>query len=367
MAKNIDFQKLAELLVEINEQFSDLSDSDLKTDPLQLELLEATASYFAANVAVYRRSIEQGFTFEQVADVSDDASLQESKIVEEQQVPLVDILEATPFKEENPIIPQEIVSELAVEEKIESDPYSDEKTDNEPITSSIISEIPAPPTPEVKFDFEKIDFSDAADKEPKEEEHFTKSPLESFQFENSSQVEENALEKPSESVESVEDVFSEIDVNVDSTMIDNSRLNDLSVTEAEKHVELPGKISYTTESEDEKQPLAEPSRPLTLNEIIANQQKQNVSNHSTTEKSDFNRIVDLKTSISLNDKLLFIKDLFNGYSLAYSEAIEILNRFDDFASADAFLQANYYLKNNWNAKPETVEKLYSILNKKYNN
>jgi hypothetical protein len=76
-------------------------------------------------------------------------------------------------------------------------------------------------------------------------------------------------------------------------------------------------------------------------------------------------VLDIKTAINLNDKLLFIKDLFNGYSLAYSEAVELLNRFDNFAEADAFLQSNYALKNGWSEKPQTVEKLYAILRKRF--
>ncbi|WP_140939073.1 hypothetical protein [Sphingobacterium lumbrici] len=111
-----------------------------------------------------------------------------------------------------------------------------------------------------------------------------------------------------------------------------------------------------------------PSRPLTLNEMIQ-QQKQTGTNFTqqfqTSTSSD--RILDLKSAISLNDKLLFIKDLFNGYSLAYSEAVELLNRFDNFAEADAFLQSNYALKNGWSEKPQTVDKLYVILRKKFLN
>ncbi|GGH29396.1 hypothetical protein FAZ19_20555 [Sphingobacterium alkalisoli] len=111
-----------------------------------------------------------------------------------------------------------------------------------------------------------------------------------------------------------------------------------------------------------------PTRPLTLNEMIQ-QQKQTGTNFTqqfqTSASSE--RILDLKSAISLNDKLLFIKDLFNGYSLAYSEAIELLNRFDNFSEADAFLQSNYALKNGWSEKPQTVDKLYVVLRKKFIN
>jgi len=76
-------------------------------------------------------------------------------------------------------------------------------------------------------------------------------------------------------------------------------------------------------------------------------------------------ISDLKQGINLNDKLLFIKELFNGYSLAYSEAIEILNRFTSFNEADLFLKKNYVVKNAWESKPETVGKFYTLLKRRY--
>jgi hypothetical protein len=76
-------------------------------------------------------------------------------------------------------------------------------------------------------------------------------------------------------------------------------------------------------------------------------------------------VTDLKTAITLNEKLLYVKDLFNGYSLAYSEAIEILNRFKTFEEADQYLKNNYAIKNNWESKPETTEKFYGLLRRRY--
>ncbi|HMR19250.1 MAG TPA: hypothetical protein PKA53_08115 [Sphingobacterium sp.] len=123
-------------------------------------------------------------------------------------------------------------------------------------------------------------------------------------------------------------------------------------------------VASTIEQRIEQQ---SPSRPLSINELI-HQQKlagKNLTQQFKTSSSGGERISDIKTAINLNDKLLFIKDLFNGYSLAYSEAIELLNRFDNFAEADAFLQTNYALKNGWSEKPHTVEKLYAILRKRF--
>ncbi|WP_039053569.1 hypothetical protein [Sphingobacterium sp. T2] len=128
----------------------------------------------------------------------------------------------------------------------------------------------------------------------------------------------------------------------------------------QKEVEIPAVVVKEEPSQEQ------PSRPLTINELIQ-QQKQagkNLTQQFQTSTAQ-ETIVDLKSAVSLNDKLLFIKDLFNGYSLAYSEAIELLNRFDTFAEADAFLQANYALKNNWAEKPTTVNKFYELLRRKF--
>ncbi len=111
-----------------------------------------------------------------------------------------------------------------------------------------------------------------------------------------------------------------------------------------------------------------PARPLTLNEIISQQKQAGVQNrvYQVNQSGHSDKLTDIKAGISLNDKLLFIKDLFNGYSLAYSEAVELLNRFTSYAEADAFLQTNYAIKNKWADKPHTVEKLYNVLRRRYN-
>jgi hypothetical protein len=101
---------------------------------------------------------------------------------------------------------------------------------------------------------------------------------------------------------------------------------------------------------------------LTLNQKMSAQLKgvQGLYNQPAEQP-----IKDIKAVISLNDKLLFVKDLFNGYSLAYSEAIEIVNRFTSFEEADRFLKTNYVTKNNWESKKATADKFYALLKRRY--
>lgn len=172
----------------------------------------------------------------------------------------------------------------------------------------------------------------------------------------------------------------------EDTREDEASQSDKETTEPVRHeVVIEEKEVVIDVPQAEEEPEAEePSRPLTLNERLQQQrmqQQQKIESPAAPSASgglqhSLNKTlnqgarggkpaVDLKTAVSLNDKLLIIRDLFNGYSLAYSEAIELLNRFNNLAEADAFLQTNYALKNNWASKPETVEKLYAVLRKKY--
>lgn len=135
---------------------------------------------------------------------------------------------------------------------------------------------------------------------------------------------------------------------------------------------VPDKTEKTTPPEPEKtDAVKEQPKPraaaranedvVTINQKMSSQLSGKASTGQTADAP----VTDIKQAITLNDKLLFIKDLFNGYSLAYSEAVEILNRFKAYEEATTFLNKNYAVKNNWESKPETVEKFYSVLRRRY--
>lgn len=100
---------------------------------------------------------------------------------------------------------------------------------------------------------------------------------------------------------------------------------------------------------------------LTLNDLLSSQNTRN-----TTSEQKKAVIHDLKQAISLNDKMRYIKDLFNGYNLAYSEAIDLLNKMPDLESAHQFLQNNYAVKHNWEGKQETADQFYELLQQRFN-
>lgn len=308
------FSKVGELLVEINDDYTTLSDKNIAESDEVLLLLEAKARFLTSHIEVLRKL---------TASIGRDGKIQEVPSIEEQQ-PEVDVVEAAQNAQ------QQSSGESVVEE-----PRVAEQKQTE--------------VPPLEEDPQRI----AADEEEPLAPQIQSTPIE--QGEQPHQVAEEPESSGQEEMkfeqEPVEDSKPEIVVN--------------EVVENPKEIVLEESQS-TSATEEEK-----PARPLTLNEILQQQRKAGTQNlpaslfSTQTVGDDKDRVVDLKSSISLNDKLLFIKDLFNGYSLAYSEAIELLNRYTTFAEADTFLQTNYALKNNWADKPQTVEKLYAILRKKF--
>lgn len=134
---------------------------------------------------------------------------------------------------------------------------------------------------------------------------------------------------------------------------------------------IPATADITTPANDPKVETSQPEntettanqtadRKPTINELLAAGSRPNL--HHATRKA---AITDLKQAINLNDKLLFIKNLFNGYNLAYAEAIEIINKLPDFQAADSFLKKNYAVKNNWAEKQATTDRFYEILNLRF--
>jgi hypothetical protein len=136
---------------------------------------------------------------------------------------------------------------------------------------------------------------------------------------------------------------------------------EVQVTEAEQPIPTNPEPVIDNQPKTTAEP-AEEDKPLSLNQRIAAQLKEK---QATADLPVEAPITDIKAAISLNDKMLFIKELFHGYPLAYSEAIEIVNRFKSFEEADRFLKANYVIKNDWEGKKTVSEKFYALLKRRY--
>lgn len=350
------FEKITELLEDINDQYQLLEQNVDADDTLKADLFEATVSYLAAYVSIYNKLLKKEqpassgtapvHADELEAKGDDEESNYSEKVsTNEEVVAPEDAKEKEVPKAEEVIFTPETVQE--------ADRAGEEGTADE---SETVREVQT----EADSDDEE------SMPETEEDEHEIVSFTPDDNDEKSKPVVFETKDKRSDEHIDTVGESNPAEREVASVNADTSRNQGDTAGESVNEVTIEEK-EFSAREEDLPNPSEEKqSRPLSINEIMSAQRKKTGTNPLFAErKSDGDKITDLKSAISLNDKLLFIKDLFSGYSLAYSEAIELLNRYDDFASAEAFLLANYAQKNNWVDKGATVEKLYAIMRRRF--
>lgn len=69
-----------------------------------------------------------------------------------------------------------------------------------------------------------------------------------------------------------------------------------------------------------------------------------------SEKLAMSPIKDLKSSMSINDRILYVNELFAGSSPTFEATLDSLNRFTSFAEAKTYLIDNFVSNNNWLVK-----------------
>lgn len=382
------FEKIGGLLQDLTEQYEFLQENPNEQQGIHLELFEANMIYLMGHVTILKKmtSLDRAESYvgnkEQEARVEREKSEGSSENSES----------ATNFEQK-----EDKKAPLKEEDEGSALNYVDQQEVKETyFTPATVSE--EDKAEEFKLE-DKRDKKEAAVEEREQEEVEDRADYPVIDGEQ----EEEDVE--SEKVETTEPEKDEDRVAVDKANFsdheaekeeeDNKELHTLKENEKEEDeiseevtaikgeepvskqiVEEAKSIVIPADEEKEVPKQEEPKRPMTLNELFSAQRKQeqNAFNEQKKLTSDLNkqdpsvgtkRITDIKSAVSLNDKLLFIKDLFNGYSLAYTEAIELLSRYDNFADADAFLQSNYAQKNNWANKQATVDKLYAILRQRF--
>jgi hypothetical protein len=82
------------------------------------------------------------------------------------------------------------------------------------------------------------------------------------------------------------------------------------------------------------------------------------------DKLQENKIIDLRTTIGINDKFLFINELFEGNMRIYDEAIQKLNAGSTMAQADLLL-LDLKIVYNWDSESPTVKKFVELVRRKF--
>ncbi|WP_316832907.1 hypothetical protein [Pedobacter aquatilis] len=378
------FRKIGSILTELNEQYQFLAQHPEKLNELEVELFLANADFLSDHVRIAQKlnSLngenhpaetdtgllleeqntiilpEQSYTQEEAA-VAETPELEEIATAEEEEE-RVDIIPETEA------IENESIYEETSEEVLARDFF---KPDQE---SNSFEFVLGNHSDDDKFDYEEKSVDEIFDRPlSKEEEEILAQkkrihekeqqpvpneavateddeigpepfliPHEEEQEEKPTQEETLFTQAKSEPIEALKDT--KLDEPIISPPVADER---------------PAFVPHAIPVKPVEQPVSSKPAP-SLNDLLA-------KTNSSPEEPAKAPIADLKQSISLNEKLLFIKDLFSGYNMAYSEALDIVNKMPNFESADSFLQNNYAVKNNWANKQSSVDQFYELLNRRF--
>ncbi|MBD1393162.1 hypothetical protein [Mucilaginibacter glaciei] len=333
------FKKIGGIIKELQEQYDYLQSNAETLNDLELELFVANTHFLKDHAEILRK-----------LNLLKQAQQPELPLFTEKAVPVPAIEEKKSIADEpkyfEPVVQQKVV------ERTPFKPEIARPAPKEPVQFELIPPVKEEPTPQ-------IDLSTNGD---------------NYAFEREAELETIRHELIMDDAETWEE--DEETLEIESEKLNEEPTNTLApiikpeeqVTEAEEPIPTNPEPVVENQPKTEAAPEPEPAKdekPLSLNQRMAAQLKDKRSFAAEAAQPAEAPIADMKAAISLNDKMLFIKELFNGYPLSYSEAIEIVNRFKSFEEADRFLRTNYVTKNNWEAKTIAFEKFYALLKRRY--
>ncbi|HVW98442.1 MAG TPA: hypothetical protein VHA56_20925 [Mucilaginibacter sp.] len=363
------FNKIGGIIQELSEQYEYLQTVSDNLNDLELELFVANAHFLTDHIEILCKLNLQNRPKRPVAEQRPEITYQQKffEPVVQQMKPGSDVKESKTSKP-LPLPP--------AEESKSIDPAPEEAAVQPARTEK---EAPKEETSEPKFDFiaqTPEDSYSVVREQPEPIRHeLVLTEADSFEEEPltepvAEKIEEPAKTEPETEIQATEteeipvvedakpDAVTEETVVPEETIMAEP---ETAVAETESKTEEAAPSAEVESSE--KAPSKSEEEIVTRNQRISSQLTD--KGNSKAEQVNIKPISDIKLAITLNDKLLYVKDLFNGYNLAYSEAIEILNRFTTFEEAQRFLKTNYVTKNNWEGKAATAEKFYALLKRRY--
>lgn len=136
--------------------------------------------------------------------------------------------------------------------------------------------------------------------------------------------------------------------------------------------ETSTEVMLDVEQPDEG-PLPDEEKPKSLDSSVIGEKvggSKEFFNESFSQKHPVNDfsvrqqtkpVSDLNKAIGINDKFLFINELFNGDSQSYKKAIEFINSCANFNEAFSYISDNLH----WEMENDNVQKLLDLIRRKF--
>jgi hypothetical protein len=131
-------------------------------------------------------------------------------------------------------------------------------------------------------------------------------------------------------------------------------------------------VSVTIKSPEASAPVAKTiTEPRSLNDKLINASKTLndkvvlEKNKSLLDSHGSSKITSLKNGVSLNQRFLFINNLFGGNQDAYHQSITSIEACSSLIEAQNLVVNDIAIKNNWDNKSAEAEEFYALLERKF--
>jgi len=113
-----------------------------------------------------------------------------------------------------------------------------------------------------------------------------------------------------------------------------------------------------------------PPAPKEVHELIG-ERKESLNDRLKQEKTEVvhqlkdTPVKDLRKAIGINDKFLFVNELFRGDEGMYERSIKTINNFHILPEAEYWMNRELKVKLGWNDSKETVQHFYSLVRRRF--
>ena len=76
-------------------------------------------------------------------------------------------------------------------------------------------------------------------------------------------------------------------------------------------------------------------------------------------------VKDLRRAIGINDRFVFLKELFNGDEVMYERSIKTINNFQILQEAEFWINRELKLRLGWNDSKEAVQHFYQLVRRRF--
>jgi len=109
---------------------------------------------------------------------------------------------------------------------------------------------------------------------------------------------------------------------------------------------------------------------IEINELVSNQ-NESMNDRLKQDKTEVVEVLkhepikDLRKAIGINDRFVFLNDLFRGDETMYERSIKTINSFHIFPEAEYWINRELIVKLGWDADSEIVRHFYQLVKRRF--